>query len=237
MNYENYGDTGTVVPGKRVQLGEVIATSYSSFEVESYELNSTPPLGALVIAQNVLGVVSSARTEGLGPISAKGSIGDEDGSVYKMYPDLQRTLRSQFSAMVVGCYDEARGGSLEAAGAIYAYPECPPRVHYKCWTATANELVLFTHQPDYLRLLLFTADAEGTNIDQVLIHLIVRAYKARGADRNWLASTAEYLGRQLKGQYDRLLAILKTLDALTQPAPVAAGNVQQVPDAVGKVRM
>ena len=34
----------------RQQLGEIIATSYSNFTVESYELNSTPPLGGLVVA-------------------------------------------------------------------------------------------------------------------------------------------------------------------------------------------
>jgi len=226
-----------IVGSKRVQLGEVIATSYGSFVVESYELNSTPPLGALVVAQNVVGVVCAARTDGLGPISAKGSMGDEDGSVYSMHPDLQRTLRSQFSAVVVGCYDEQKGGSLLEAGAIYAYPECPPRVHYKCWSGTTEELLLFTARPDYLRLLLFSVEAEGTNIDQVLIHLIVRAYKARGGDREWLSFTAEYLGRQLKGQYDRLLAILKTLDVLTQPTQVKDKAIVDLPEAVGKVRM
>jgi hypothetical protein len=208
-------------------LGEVVATSHSSFTVESYELNSTPPLGALVVADNVLGVVCSARTEGLGPISAKGSAGDEDGGVYRMYPDLQRTLRSQFSALTVGCYGE------DGQSPIYTYPECPARVHFKCTLASDDELVHFTERPDYLRLLLYTSDVMPATIDQVLIHLIVRAYRARNADREWLSSTAEYLGRQLKGQYDRLLAILKTLDALTPERPTSG---EPVSDAVGKVR-
>lgn len=215
---------------ERKTLGEVIATSYSSFTVESYELNSTPPLGALVVAQNVLGVVCAAHTEGLGPISARGGLDGDDASVYTMYPDLQRTLRSQFSALVVGCYDEAQG-VWPTAKAIYAYPECPPRVHYKCHLAPEEELVAFTQQPDYLRLLL--QSTEATNIDQVLIHLILKGYKARGNDHEWLYATAEYLGRQLKGQYDRLLAILKTLDALTQGQPEVTGDL---PEAVGKVR-
>src|SRR5437762_7918968 len=97
----------------RKQLGEVIATSFSSFTAESYELNSTPPLGGLVVAEDVLGVVCAARTEGLGPISAKGGLGDEDGSVYRNYPDLQRTLRTQFTALVVGCYNDPTGAGHE----------------------------------------------------------------------------------------------------------------------------
>ena len=140
---------------ERNQTGEVIATSYSSFTVESYELNNTPPLGGLVIAENVIGVVCSARTEGLGPISAKGSLGDEDGGVYQLYPDLQRTLRTNFTALVVGCYADEEGRD-----AVYTYPECPPRVHYKCWLAGDDELVRFTDRPDYLRLLLFSTEAD-----------------------------------------------------------------------------
>ncbi len=209
----------------------MIATSYSSFTVESYTLNSTPPLGSLVVAQNVIGVVCSAHTEGLGPISARGSLEGDDESVYEMYPDLQRTLRSQFGALVVGCYDES-AGSVSEGRAVYTFPECPPRIHYKCRQAGDAELVLFTQRPDYLRLLLFSN--EVPNVDQVLIHLIVRAYRARGNDHAWLSSTAEYLGRQLKGQYDRLLAVLKTLDALTTPRLEHTGEISE---AVGKVRL
>ena len=217
---------------RRKQLGELISTSYSSFTVESYELNSTPPLGGLVVAENVLGVVCNARTEGLGPISAKGSADDEDGSVYSLYPDLQRTLRSQFTALVVGCYNDLPEDRPGSTAPVYTYPECPPRVHYKCWLASEEELAGFTARPDYLRLLL--SSTEAPNIDQVLIHLVFGAFKARGRDYRWLSSTAEYLGRQLKGQYDRLLAILKTLDALAgQPAPTAG----ELSEAVGKVRL
>ena len=216
---------------ERKQLGEVITTSYSSFTAESYSLNATPPLGGLVVAENVLGVVCSATTEGLGPISARGSIDDEDGGVYRLYPDLQRTLRTQFTALVVGCYDDSEPDTRRA---VYTFPECPPRVHYKCSQASDDELVAFTQHPDYLRLLL--SSTEPTNIDQVLIHLIVMAFKARGRDREWLSSTAEYLGRQLKGQYDRLLAILKTLDALTID-PQDTAQPSGVPDAVGRIRL
>ncbi|MFL5732331.1 MAG: hypothetical protein ACJ78Q_03945 [Chloroflexia bacterium] len=214
----------------RKQLGELISTSYSSFTVESYQLNSTPPLGGLVVAESVLGVVCSARTEGLGPISAKGSAGDEDGSVYSLYPDLQRTLRSQFTALVAGCYTDT--GAPGSQTAIYTYPECPPRVHYKCWLASTEELIAFTRQPDYLRLLL--SSTEAANIDQVLIHLIHAAYKATGRDYQWLTTTAEYLGRQLKGQYDRLLAILKTLDALTAEPTQSPANLRE---SVGNIRL
>ncbi|MEO5952133.1 MAG: hypothetical protein ABIQ44_06625 [Chloroflexia bacterium] len=225
----------------RQQLGEIIATSYSNFTVESYELNSTPPLGGLVVAENVIGVVCAARTEGLGPISAKGSATDEDGGVYNLYPDLQRTLRTNFTAIVVGCYptspqSEIRNPKSEIP--TYTYPECPPRVHYQCFLASDDELIRFTTHPDYLRLILYTTDAPPSSIDQMLVHLLLRAYRTRNNDHEWLQSTAEYLGRQLKGQYDRLLALLKTLDSLTStpdaPAPSSNGSI---PASVGNVKL
>jgi hypothetical protein len=229
---------------ERQQLGEVIATSYSNFTVESYELNSTPPLGGLVVAESVLGVVCSARTEGLGPISAKGNLGDEDGGVYNLYPDLQRTLRTSFTAVVVGCYpsNPPIPQSLNPSAPqfpTYTYPECPPRVHYKCYLASEPELVRFTTQPDYLRLLLYSADAQPSDIDQVLVHLILRAYRARQNDREWLQTAAEYLGRQLKGQYDRLLAILKTLDNLTTTTTPSTPTTPSngIPTSIGNVKL
>ncbi len=227
----------------RQQLGEIIATSYSNFTVESYELNATPPLGGLVIAENVLGVVASARTEGLGPISAKGSPSDDDGGVYNLYPDLQRTLRTNFTAITVGCYpDQKAEGSKQKAEIAYSFPSTPPRVHYKAYLATDDELIAFTAQPDYLRLLLYTTDAPPAAIDQVLVHLLLRAYHARQSDHPWLQSTAEYLGRQLKGQYDRLLAILKTLDTLTTPTTPPTpqptnGNGIGIASSVGNVKL
>ena len=105
---------------------------------------------------------------------------------------------------------------------------------FKCWLASDAELAAFTAQPDYLRLLL--SSTEIRDVDQVIIHLIVRAYRARSRDRVWLSATAEYLGRQLKGQYDRLLAVLRTLDALTVE-PVVAPSSAELPDAVGNVRI
>lgn len=227
---------------ERQQLGEIIATSYSNFTVESYELNATPPLGGLVVAENVIGVVCAARTEGLGPISAKGSLADEDGGVYNLYPDLQRTLRTNFTAIVVGCYtnfsNQSEIRNLKSEIPTYTYPECPPRVHYKAYLATDDELIRFTAHPDYLRLILYTTDAPPSSIDQMLVHLLIRAYRARNNDHAWLQSTAEYLGRQLKGQYDRLLALLKTLDTLTATStPPNTSPNGHIPTSVGNVKL
>jgi hypothetical protein len=224
-------------PNPRHSLGEVVAASYSRFTAESYRLHELPPLGGLVVVEQVLGVVCEAGTEGLGPISARGGPDDADGAVYHHHPDLERTLKSQFSALVVGHYAGADAAlPPEARRIIYTYPDCPPRVHYKAGAATDAELCALTERPHYLRLLLQAPDAA---VDEVIIHLLARAYRVRGGDRAHLLRTTEFLGRLLKGQYDRLVAILETVEALTvDVVPSAPSRTNgSLPPGVGQVRV
>ncbi len=227
---------GAQPPGGRRLLGEVIAASYSAFTAESYQLHSTPPLGGLVVAEDVLGLVYDAHTEGLGPISAKGGLQDPDGEVYRIHPDLQRTLRSQFSALVVAHYGWVADKATppEARRLVYTYPDMPPRLHYQAWLGADAEFLRFTEQPHYLRLLLQATDAPT---DEVIIHVLARDYAVRGGDRAHLLRTTEYLGRLLKGQYDRLVAILEMVEALAgDPAPPAPTGPAPAP-GVGQVRI
>ncbi|HUS15965.1 MAG TPA: hypothetical protein VM536_13245, partial [Chloroflexia bacterium] len=122
---------GVAPPGEgRQLLGEVIGAAYRAFTVETYHLHQTPPLGGLVVAEDVLGLVYDAKTEGLGPVSAKGSPADADGDVYRIHPDLNRTLRSQFSALVVAHYGWTadRDTPPEERRLVYTYPDAPPRL-------------------------------------------------------------------------------------------------------------
>jgi hypothetical protein len=226
---------GAQRPDGRSLLGEVVAASYSAFTVESYRLHETPPLGGLVVAEDVLGLVYDARTEGLGPISAKGAAHEPEADVYRIHPDLSRTLRSQFSALVVAHYGWTADKTAppEARRLVYTYPDTPPRLHYKAWLAAPAELLRFTEKPHYLRLLLQAADCP---VDEVIIHVLARAYAARGGDRTHLLACTEALGRLLKGQYDRLVSILETVETLTAddtpppspPGPPLAPQVGQV---------
>ncbi len=197
----------------RAALGEVIGASYRAFTAESYQLHELPPLGGLVVAQDVLGLVYDAKTEGLGPISAKGKADDADGAVYQIHPDLNRTLRSQFSALVVAHYawTADRDAPPENRRLVYTYPDTPPRLHYRTALCSTAELLRFTEKPHYLRLLMQATDCP---VDEVIIYVLARAYNVRGADRAHLLRTTEFLGRLLKGQYDRLVAILETVESL-----------------------
>jgi hypothetical protein len=222
---------------ERAIVGEVIAASYSRFVAESYRLHDLPPLGGLVVVENVIGVVYEAKTEGLGPISARGGPDDPDGAVYHMHPDLERTLRSQFAALVIGHYAGEAADPPTTRRVVYTYAHCPPRIHYKARLAADAEVCHVTERPHYLRLLLQVPEAP---VDEVIIHVLARAYTMRGGDRAHLLRTTEFLGRLLKGQYDRLVAILETVEALiadTVPAPPPPRVAAPLPPEIGRVRL
>ncbi len=232
------GVTRLAAGEERAALGEVIGASYRAFTAESYQLHSLPPLGGLVVAEDVLGLVYDAKTEGLGPISVKGKAEDADGAVYRIHPDLTRTLRSQFSALVVAHYawTSDRATLPEARRLVYTYPDTPPRLHYRTSLCSEAELLRFTERPQYLRLLMQATDCP---VDEVIIYVLARAYAVRGGDRAHLLRTTEFLGRLLKGQYDRLVAILETVESLiaddAPPSPPVAGL--PLSPGVGRMRI
>jgi hypothetical protein len=210
---------------ERQLVGEIVTAEYTSFCAESYRLHQAPPLGGLVVADNVVGLVYSAHTEGLGPILRKGKEENADGEVYKQHPELERTLRTQFTALCLGYYGDA--GRIR-----HIYPDHPPRIHYQCYLLDDEAVCGFTEHPEYLRAAL-TATDPGT--DQALIHLLYRAYTMRhpGAGRrDHLLAATTFLSRLLKAQYDRLLAILEPLEEMLGDE---YGNDGELVRGVGRV--
>ena len=196
----------------RTTVGEIVTAEYNNFCAESFELNQAPPLGGLVVADGVVGLLYSVHTERLGDSRRKGDgTGDED-AVYKQHPELKFILRTQFTSLCLGCYDGLRPQHF--------YPERPPRIHYPVYLLAESELLTFTAKPTYLRAAL---NANEPSVDQAIIRLLYKGYQLRGAEAGWayLLDASEFLGRLLKGQYNRLLAILETLEEVIgdkQPA-------------------
>lgn len=212
---------------ERQLVGEIVIAEYTTFCAESYKLHQAPPLGGLVMADSVVGLVYSARTEGLGPIIRKGKEDNADGEVYNLHPELERTLRTQFTALCVGY--QAADGSIK-----HFYPDRPPRVHYQCHLLDDEASYQFTARPDYLRAVVSATDP---GIDQALIHLLYRTYQMRPPDqvrRDHLLAATTFLSRLLKGQYDRLIAILETLEGMLGDGYASDGEGEMM-RGVGRV--
>lgn len=212
LNTEIATSTSNPLP-KRQVLGEIVEASYTEFTAESYQLHQTPTLGRLVRAEHAIGVVHKACTESIGLTSREGKPDDQDGTVYKLHPEFEYTLHTRFSALAVGYYNGSR--------IIHAYPDTLPRLHYQCYLLDDAATLEFTVKPGYLRPLVNASDC---CVDEAIAYLLGHVFYLHGKDRGHLLNATAFLSRLLKGQYDRLVGILETLDEMLGDDYAAGGE-------------
>jgi hypothetical protein len=193
------------------RIGEIVATSSQSLTAVSFVLHQPPALGSLVqvrvaeAARTVYAVVSYGTTEGLdaGRHVVRRSTDDvHDAAIYAQHPQLEKTLHTQFQALLVGFAD---GG-----GRLYQHlPPQPPPLHYSVSACDDGDAVRFTRERRYFRLLLATAGEIPA--EQLLAAHIREMAARRGGDQGWLREAARDVATLLKGEYDRLMGVLQAI--------------------------
>ena len=196
---------------RTMRIGEIIETGTTGFVAESLELNRPPALGSLVKVEVgegacVYGVVSHGTTAGLDPgrrAVRRSTAEVYDEAIYAEHPELTRTLRTEFSVLLVGCVED---------GAIRQHlPAQPPPLHYSVHQCTEEEVRAFSERLYYLRLLL-AATGEVPS-EQLLAAHVRQAYRQRGQDREWLERAAREIAALLKHDYERLMTVLYGIEA------------------------
>ena len=193
-----------------MRIGEIIETGTTGFVGESLELNQPPALGSLVKVEVgdgacVYSVVSHGTTAGLDPGRRAVRRSTEqvyDEAIYDEHPELRRTLRTEFSVLLVGYVED---------GAIRQHlPAQPPPLHYSVHQCTEEEVRAFSEGLYYLRLLL-SAPGEVPS-EQLLAAHVRQAYRQRGQDREWLKRAAREIAALLKHDYERLMTVLYAIE-------------------------
>ncbi len=193
------------------RCGEIIATNTTHFIAESFTLHQPPALGSLVEVQPAEGltlyaVVSFGSTGGLDPgrrVVRRSTDDAFDAGIYQAHPQLVKTLRTEFSAQLVG-YRRADSRIRRHL------PAQPPPLHFSVLASASATTREFTDELVYLRLLL---NAQGElAAEQLLAAHIRQTYAARGADEAWLARAAREVAALLKSDYERLMNVLAAID-------------------------
>ncbi|MBN1642494.1 MAG: hypothetical protein JXA09_14760 [Anaerolineae bacterium] len=191
------------------RIGEIVETETSRFVAESFELHRPPALGQLVYVETdgtarVYGVVCHGTTASPDPgrRAVRRSTSDVfDSAIYREHPQLELALRTEFQARLVGYGDQAH---------CYHYlPPQPPPLHYSVHTCSQDQVVRFTEQLTYMRLLL---DPGEIAPEQLLAAHIRGVHALRGGDRRWLDRAAREVASLLKSDYDRLMTVLYGID-------------------------
>jgi hypothetical protein len=120
-----------------------------------------------------------------------------DQAVYDEHPQLELMLRTEFAARLVGY---GHGTTVR-----HYLPPQPPPLHYAVYACTADQVVDFTAQLTYLRLLL---DIPEIAPEQLLAAHIREVYQRRGQDTEWLSGAAREVAGLLKSDYERLMTVL-----------------------------
>ncbi len=192
------------------RIGEIIETNSLGFVAESFILHQPPPLGSLVrvnVDERALyAVVSFGATTGIDPgRRAVRRSTDEvfDEAIYREHPQLERTLRTEFRALLVG-FRDGYGPMRQVL------PPQPPPLHYSVWQCSEDEVRAFTERRPYFRLLL---NASGELPAEQLLAAHIRAvYAIRGNDLGWLEKAAQEVAALLRDDYDRMMSVLQGIE-------------------------
>ena len=190
------------------RLGETIEAGTSSFTAQCYELYTIPPLGSLVKTITgkieIYGIVYHAATSGIDPGRkpiARGKDEPNEEAIYRINPQLQKLLKSEFSAVVAGFrQDNNRFNYL---------PPQPARIHSFVYQCTGEEVKEYGNSLAFLSILL---NSHLETSPEEFVAAALRQMSAEREDRrDFLLAAGKELAVLLSGQYARLKIILERL--------------------------
>jgi len=186
------------------KIGEIVKSSTDSFMAECYELHTPPSFGSLVRTRegniDIYAVVSGASTSsieaGRRPIArGRGDVNEED--IYRSNPQLEKLLRTEFTALVVGHGD---------SGSISQYmPPRPARSHSFVYPCESDEIASFNQSFTYLSMLIDIPERSN----ELIAATLRNAAAAYSEPREFLVRAGKELALMIAGDTNRLNIILK----------------------------
>jgi len=188
------------------RIGEVVESSTAGFTAQCYRLHEPPPFGSLVnIADGdvaVYAVVANAVTSSLEPGRrpvARGMGEESERDVFNANPQLEKLLRTDFDALVVGYKQDSHVRQF--------LPPKPARIHDFVFLCEPAEVADFNTSLDYISLLL-NADMQPDELVAASLRLAATAHKDPSA---FLVRAGKEVARLLSYDANRLTNVLRRL--------------------------
>jgi hypothetical protein len=205
-------------------LAEVIETATTEFlaqclEPEELTFPQMPPFGSWVKSwdeesgNKIFGIVTSVSTTPIDSVHRARALGLSLAELREQQPQIFAMLTTEFRATIVGfeTVNEQFNGNGNRRGQIYQYlPPRPPQIHQAVYRCQKDEVICFSEQLDFLRILLQVQDIPPEALVAASIREI---YQLRKAERPWLIQAGRYLSVLLKDDYDRLRYVLSQVHA------------------------
>ncbi|WOD41340.1 HAS-barrel domain-containing protein [Nodosilinea sp. E11] len=196
-------------------IAEVIETATTEFlaqclEPETLAFSAMPAFGSWVTAldeesgNTVYGVVYHATTSPIDSVHRARALGLSLEDLRQQQPQIFAMLKTEFKAAIVGFQAPDLAG--QPLGPLFQHlPPRPPQVHQAVYCCSAEAVIDFTDQLDFLRTLLAMG---GAPVDSLVAAVLRQGYQLRKLDRPWLVQAGRTLSVFLKDDYDRLRMIL-----------------------------
>ena len=190
------------------RAGEVVQASTTELTAQCYQLYQLPTFGSLVKIKSpeleLYALVYNATTASLEPGRkpiARGKDEKSEEAIYNSSPQLEKLLKSEFSALVVG-YKEG--------DYIYHYlPPRPARIHSFVYLCSPQDVLDFSQSFGFLNILL------NTNLQiprNELIAACLRQMSQVQEDRHsFLVTAGKQLATILSSDSTQLRAILERI--------------------------
>ncbi|MGP1383235.1 MAG: HAS-barrel domain-containing protein [Thainema sp.] len=203
-------------------FAEVVETSTAEFlaqclEPEDLGFPVMPPFGSWVQAvdeesgNQIFAVVYYATTSPIDSVHRARALGMSLAELREQQPQIFAMLKTEFRAAIVGFRPttSGRNGQRRMSDLIYQHlPPRPPQVHQAVHRCDRTDVIQFTEELDFLRILL---QVPGVPVDSLVAATIREVYQLRKAERAWLVQTGRMLNLLLKDDYDRLRMILSQI--------------------------
>ena len=186
------------------KIAEVIEASSTEFTAQCYELYRSPPLGSLVRTGDIFAIVYNAATAGIEPGRRPIARGKDEASeeeIYRSSPQLEKLLRSEFCAMVVG---------YRSAERLCQYlPPEPARIHSFVFQCSPEEVKEFSSSLGFLTMLVNTQ--LPVPADELIAASLRQMSHVQEDAGGFLVAAGKELAVLLSGQYNQLKSILGRL--------------------------
>ncbi|OKH25187.1 hypothetical protein NIES593_05335 [Hydrococcus rivularis NIES-593] len=203
-------------------IAEVIETATTGFlaqclEPEDLNFPAMPPFGSWVKAHDeesgnkIVGVVTYVTTSPIDSVHRAVALGLSLAELREQQPQIFAMLKTEFRVAILGFEAPplAVNGHSYSRGQIYQYlPPRPPQIHQAVYRCDPSEIVYFSEELDFLRILLQVSDVPAEALVAAAIREI---YQLRNCDREWLVKVGRSLNVLLKDDYDRLRYIFSQI--------------------------
>lgn len=200
-------------------IAEVIETSTTEFlaqclEPEDLKFPAMPPFGSWIKSKDeetgntVFAIVSHVTTSPIDSVHRARALGLSLEELREQQPQIFAMLKTEFRAVLVGFKtpSTSSNGSRPGNGQIFQYlPPRPPQIHQAVYRCDPEEVLAFSEELDFLRILLQVA---GVPVEALVAAAIREIYNLRNRDREWLIQVGRTLSILLKDDYDCLRYIL-----------------------------